>query len=317
MNQDVLSPLLVDRWRDAFDLWSAGLRTDNTRRVYRQSWKYFLEYVQKPPGEVTRADVARWVDDMRSKGLSACTRQQRLAAVSCFYTFVNEDFTQRIDGQETPLHDSNPAAGSRFRERINPYGKAIHLGIDQVKKLLETIQCRGTILSKRDYALFLAYVLTGRRNSEIRRLKWGDLEESGGRIWYRWSGKGKHDQRYELPRPVWDAIRVAMNALGRMSSIKPEDYIFTAFDSSSPLSLREVGRLLKMYCKKADLDAQRIHVHTLRHSAAMLRKAAGDDIESICHFLGHSNIGITQIYLHSIEGNKDESWSKASDMLGL
>jgi site-specific recombinase XerD len=313
------SPYLTGEWREAYDLWMAGLRSDGTRRAYALAWCFFLDFVEKTPDQVGRSDVARWVDAMRKRGLSACTRQQRLAAISSFFAFVAEDFTKVVDGQEVALHSANPAAGRRFREHINPYGKAIHLGVTEVRQLLDAVRRKTTPIAQRDYALYLAYLLTGRRNTEIRQLRWGDLEQSGGRVWYRWSGKGKHDQRYEMPLPVWQAIRAALAAAGRLESIQPGDYIFTALRCrrATPISMREVGRRLKLYCVQAGLNAGAIHVHTLRHSAAMLRKLAGDDLEVICHFLGHSNVGVTQIYMHSIEGNRDESWSKAADLLGL
>jgi len=115
--------------------------------------------------------------------------------------------------------------------------------------------------------------------------------------------------------------------------MRDEDYIFTALTNKAgrlpnvsaaewepgaqPLSMREVGRLLKRYARLAGLDAKKIHVHTLRHTAAMLRHEAGDNVEDICAFLAHSSLAITQIYLHRVEGKKDTSWSKVEALLGL
>ncbi len=45
-------------------------------------------------------------------------------------------------------------------------------------------------------------------------------------------------------------------------------------------------------------------------TAALLRKEAGDDLHTISSFLGHSNLSITQIYLHKIENHQDTSWLK-------
>lgn len=84
-----------------------------------------------------------------------------------------------------------------------------------------------------------------------------------------------------------------------------------------PLSSREVGRLLKKYSKNAGLDPSKIRVHTLRHTAAMLRKQAGDDIDQISSFLGHSSLSTTQIYLHRLSGQTDSSWLRVAALLGL
>lgn len=320
-------------WLEAFDLWMGSLRSDNTRRAYRKAWDDFMAFTGKNPWVVGKADVVRWVEDLRARGLSDCTRQQRVAAISSFYTYAMDEFTVYLaDGREMALHGQNPAAGKSLRPKVSPYGKAHYLNQEEARALLRAIR-RTNVQGLRDYALFLTYLFTGRRNSEVRLLRWGDFELSGGRAWYRWSGKGKTDQRFELPAPAWEAIKAYLKAAGRLEGMEDGDAIFTALSNRATrlptvnaetfrperqaLSMREVGRLLKRYCRRAGLDSKRIHVHTLRHTAAMLRHEAGDDVEKICSFLAHSSLAITQIYLHRVEGQKDESWAKVETLLGL
>ena len=62
------------------------------------------------------------------------------------------------------------------------------------------------------------------------------------------------------------------------------------------------GGGLKRYARLAGLRIDSLHVHTLRHTASMLRRAAGDDVQEISDFLGHSSLAITQIYLQAVEG---------------
>jgi integrase len=174
--------------------------------------------------------------------------------------------------------------------------------------------------------------MTGRRNSEWRQARWQDFEVLGGTVYFRWSGKGKKDQRLELPPPVWAAVKNYLQSAGRLQSIRPEDFIFTALSNSArrlpsvaedwsqgraALSIQEVNRILKRYCKLAGLDAERLHIHSLRHTAAMLRREAGDGVEEIKEFLGHSSLAITEIYLHSLLGKQDKSWNQVADLLGL
>ncbi len=78
-----------------------------------------------------------------------------------------------------------------------------------------------------------------------------------------------------------------------------------------------VCRLLKKYLRKVGSDPTHITVHSLRHTAALLRKEAGEDLQSISSFLGHSDLSITQIYLHKIESHQDASWLKVESLLGL
>jgi integrase len=186
----------------------------------------------------------------------------------------------------------------------------------------------------------LAYLVTGRRNSEIRKLQYGDFEfdceavissEAVRRIYYRWTGKGR-SRRDECPSIVWESIQDFLCAADKLESIQPDDYIFTPLTDRAarlpnvdparwtrnrPLSSREVGRLLKKYARRAGLDPSKIRVHTLRHTAAMLRKQAGDDIDQISTFLGHSSLSTTQIYLHRLSGQSDSSWLRVAELLGL
>jgi integrase/recombinase XerD len=331
VNQADAERMLV--WNEAFEKWMASLRSDNTRRAYRKAWDDFLKSCKKEPWMVGKRDCQLWMDALRTRGLSDCTQQQRIAGISSFYKFVSQDYTVITpDGREVSLYNGNPAAGKSLRPEVQPYGKAIYLSSQEARALLKAIK-RNTVQGLRDYALFVTYMFTGRRNSEIRLLKWGAIEEKGGRAWYKWSGKRKKDQRTELPLPAWAAIKAYLQAVGRLETMTEESYIFTALSNraarlpnvagdlfdpfAQPLSMREVGRLLKVYCKRAGLDPVKVHVHTLRHTAAMLRREAGDDVEAVSEFLAHSSLSVTQIYLHRAEGKKDESWAKVETILGL
>lgn len=311
-------------WAEAFRLWLASYESESTRRSYQDAWKdlyRFLGDVQ--PWRIGRSDVARWGAHLRDRKLSDCTKNQKMAGISSFYNYTMTEYTfVDNDGREKPLHGYNPAAGKSLRSHIHPYGKAAALTPQEVQRLLAAIP-RNTRQGRRDYALFLTYLLTGRRNSEVRLLTWGSFEQDGPRVWYRWSGKRKKDQRHELPLFAWNAILSYLRATDRLEMIQPGDPIFTGFDQATgscmltALTRREVSKLVKRYARVAGLDAEEIHVHTLRHTAASLRRQAGDDLETVSHMLSHSSLAITQIYLDSMEGQEDKSWKKVGELLNL
>lgn len=312
------------QWAEAFHLWLGGLRSESTRRAYSDAWRDLLTFLGEgaQPWRIGRSQIARWEADLRARQLSECTRNQKLSGISSFFIYTMTEYTViSQDGREVPLHGYNPAAGKSLRARINPYGKACAMTLEEVKAFLAAID-RGTLQGLRDYALFITYLFTARRNSELRQLAWGDIEQAGGQVWYTWSGKGRRDQRFELALPAWLAIRAYLQAAGRLESLRPGDYLFVGFDQATgapqawPIGLREVGKLLKRYCRLAGLSSD-YHVHTLRHTAAYLRRLAGDDLETVSRMLAHSNLSITQIYLHSMEGQQDASWAKVRDLLSL
>ena len=311
-------------WARGWEVFLDGLRSANTRRAYSRAWSDFAQFVGKGPWEIGSADVRNWLNDLHKRGLSQATIAQYLAAVSAFYSFLLDEYAVLQDGREVRLATINPAGGRRLRPRVERYGKASFLGAVEIRAILGQVE-RSSKRGLRDYALLLGYLLTGRRNAEWRSLRWSEIEERNGAHWYRWAGKGK-GRRDELPQPVVDAL-AAWKAYCPSS-----EHVFPAFSDCAktlpnvaraggykggPLSDHEVGRILKRYARLAGLDPERVHVHMLRHSAAMLRKETGSDLEEISEFLDHSGLSITQVYLHRVEGRKDNAWVTVAQLLGL
>ena len=58
-------------------------------------------------------------------------------------------------------------------------------------------------------------------------------------------------------------------------------------------------------------------VHILRHSAARLRRDAGESVEMVSAFLDHSSLAVTTTYLRRLEGVEDDSWERIAEALGV
>src|SRR5665648_124402 len=71
----------------------------------------------------------------------------------------------------------------------------------------------------------------------------------------------------------------------------------------------------RRYLEKAGLP--RSGVHVLRHSAAKLRRDAGESIEEVSRFLDHSSLAVTTTYLRRLEGQEDRGWAKVADAIGV
>ena len=313
------------RWDEAYRLWLDGQGSAHTRRAYDLAVRECVVFCEGQPWEIGRGDVAAWVQDMHQRGLADTTISQRLAAVSSFFRFTTEEFTSvEADGMERPLHNINPAAGKSLRPRVTPYGKAGYLAADQARRLLGAIP-KDTLHGLQDYALFTGYLFTARRNTEWRTAEVERFAQLGERVRYRFDGKGRRDQAVDVAPPVWEAVQAYQERAGQVGG-----YVFRAlsaralnlptvdaasWDRDQPISAYEVGRRLKRYARLAGLRVDNLHVHTLRHTAAMLRHEAGDDVQEISEFLGHSSLAITQIYLAAVEGRQDTSWAKIADLL--
>lgn len=310
----------AQRWLEASELFLGSLNSERTRIAYRHALQDLLAFTEKLPWQIERSDLQRWVADMKERSLAPNTIRLRVSAASSFFRYCIDEFD---------LLSHNPAGARSLRPAVSPFGKAAYLSPDQAKALLEAIP-QDSVQGLQDYALFLTYLITSRRNTEIRALKWGDLTVRGEQVIYRWSGKRKARED-ELPQPAYNAILHFLFAAGRMP-LGDQDYIFApltdracnlpnvpeeSWTRNRALSVREVNRRLKYYARKAGLRSERLRVHSLRHTAAMLRKAAGDDLEQISSLLNHSSLAITQIYLHSIESHRDQSWASVAELLGI
>jgi len=311
--------------RDALAWFLRTQRSEHTARAYDQAIRDFESVNGGLENGISREKVSEWVARMGERGLADTTINQRLAALSAYVGFLGD---MKLESEAGEI------AGfvNKLRRRVNPYGKSRYLNSAQLKRLLSAINV-DTVQGSRDYALFLMFIATGRRSSEIRNLQWKHFEVESSLVRYRWTGKG-NSAMCECPWDVWQAIINWLNRSGRLIHMVDDDYIFTAISESAsrlprvndcwkpgqaPLTMPTLGQLFTRYAKKAGIGGK-VHIHMLRHSAAMLHLEAGEDITSIQRFLGHKDVQSTTIYLHKIAeggGYVDKNWGKIKDLLGL
>ena len=58
-------------------------------------------------------------------------------------------------------------------------------------------------------------------------------------------------------------------------------------------------------------------LHVLRHTAAKLRREAGESVEAVSQFLDHSSLAVTTVYLRRLEGVEDRSWGQVAAAIGV
>jgi len=288
----------------------------------------------KHPADYTREDVEYFMHrpstSPRNRGVppTTATINQRLSIIASFYRFAATFTITGPDGRpQTLLRTPSPTLGIRQGRPDRVYRALSDEELDRFFAVIPT----DTIKGLRDRAIFLLYFWTARRREEIARLRWGDIEhgvivEPGGRRrqgWrYHFHGKGKGGQEdiAELPGPAKVAIDRYLVAARRMQTITPDDPLFVAIgpeqgggkrgvslprDERTPLTSHAIAYALKTYAKLAGIDAQRLSIHSLRHTAATQRYAAGSDVREIQHLLRHSNIATTDIYLRELMGSAD------------
>jgi integrase len=97
----------------------------------------------------------------------------------------------------------------------------------EVQRILAVIS--DTVRGRRDRAIILVLVLTGRRRAEVLGLRAGDLSLEGETVFYAYRGKGGKRGRRELPRPAHKAICATLADPGRdLATMEPEASLWRA-----------------------------------------------------------------------------------------
>ena len=285
-------------------------RRSGSRRTvesYSRILQDFFGRSGTPPDHVQPPEVLAWAHGIGASGRepSAVTIGARIACLSSFYRFLI-----RMD-----VVPSNPCDALE-RPKIHP-SPPRGLSAEEVRRLLAVIP--ETQSGLRDRAIILTLVLTGRRRSEVLNLTAGDIEP-GEPPFYRYRGKGGKRGRRELPRPAYEATVRALSGFGReLAHMAPTDSIWPPMGehgaSGRGVTSGTFYGNFRRYLNRAGLPLAGIHI--LRHTAAKLRRDAGEPIEAVSAFLDHSSLGVTTTYLRRLEGATDSSWPRIADAIGL
>ena len=185
---------------------------------------------------------------------------------------------------------------------------------DEVRRLLAVVP--DTIRGRRDRAILLVLILTGRRRAEVLGLKARDLSVEGETAFYSYRGKGGKTGRRELPRPAFVAIRATLADCDKdLATMDQQESLWQAATSLAGITSGSFYARFRRYLGLAGLAPTGLHV--LRHTAAKLRRDAGASIEAVSSFLDHSSLAVTTVYLRRLEGEVDRIWPDVAAAIGV
>jgi integrase/recombinase XerC len=283
-----------------------GNRSGSRRTVEsygRMLWPFFAD-LGKTPERVKPADVLAWVHGIGKSGRtpSATTVGARIACLSSYYRFLIR----------MGLVVANPCDAVERPRAVQSVARGY--GAEEVGRLLGVLP--DTVAGRRDRAILLTLVLTGRRRSEVISLRAGDLSLEGEICYYSYRGKGGKRGRRELPHPAYQAICGTLADAGtELSAMAPEESLWQAAARPEGVTSGTFYARFRRYLRLAGLAPTGIHV--LRHTAAKLRRDAGESIESVSQFLDHSSLAVTSVYLRRLEGEVDRTWPDVAAAIGV
>ena len=94
----------------------------------------------------------------------------------------------------------------------------------------------------------------------------------------------------------------------------PEDSLWRAVGADGGITDGTAYLRFRRYIEDAGLPLSGLHV--LRHSAAKLRRDAGESVEAVSPFLDHSSLAVTTTYLRRLEGQADAGWGAVAAAIG-
>jgi integrase/recombinase XerC len=268
----------------------------------RLLWPFFER--AGSPETIAPAHVLAWAYGIGASGRepSSATVGARIAALSSFYRFLIR----------MSVATGNPCDAVERPRTVQSVARG--LSAEEVRRVLAVVP--DTVAGRRDRALLLAFILTGRRRSEVLGLTAADISLEGETAYYSYRGKGGKRGRRELPRPAYEALCATLADAGlEVASMVPTGSLWQAAAGPNGLTSATFYARFRRYLRAAGLVPTGLHV--LRHTAAKLRRDAGASIEAVSSFLDHSSLAVTSVYLRRLEGEADQTWPSVAVAIGL
>lgn len=231
--------------------------SENTRKAYRNSLEQFERFLD---GRQPTQELAQeWLQQLLDKG-------RKPAAVASHGFALRRYFSDFLKQKDVVI--LLPTAES---EGIPDY-----LELDEIQKLLNTCQ------TPMETALVTILCDTGLRISELLALTNDDVDWEHGFLFAH---------REKTKKEGW--IPISWQSLDALKK-----YLFwrhTKDKKLFPFEYNDIWRWLKKLSKRAGMG-DRLHAHLFRHTAAALRRIAGQEITDVADLLGHKKLDTARRY---------------------
>lgn len=218
--------------------------------------------------------IAFLKNNMNNEGT---TRNRRISTLKSFYNFYS---SRKVNLLENIAEDLELTKVTKK----NPY----YLTNEEAQRLINNAE---TMEHK---CLWITFLFTGLRISELEQVKLQDIRGNTLLV-----AHGKGDKEREIP--LHDVVIKAINEyMATERKGKREEYLFD-------IQKRRMQDLIKYYANKCGLDADRLSIHKLRHTAFSLMINNGEDIKTIQELAGHQSILTSQIYCHCDKTRKTKA----------
>lgn len=291
--------------------WLSTYKSERTVKAYRDTMADFRAALRDERGidlegnpVLVKLTAETWAASSRKgRPVAQATFNLRLAIISSFYEY----YARSVD---FPVN--NPIRKIK-RDKVQAYARAQPLDTKEVKQGLQAID-RSTLLGKRDYALLTILTITGRRLSEVARMKRGDLK-FGETITVEFPEcKGRKHMSDHLTAKQSAVLLEWLYAYygSELASLPNEAPVWVSLSRRNPgagLGIQAIADVCEKYLGTSK-------VHTLRHTFAVMMEQANAPISVIQNRLGHASAATTSIYLDRLHAAENPYAGTLDDMLG-
>ena len=202
--------------------------------------------------------------------------------------------------------------------KISSTHKRDALSADMTKKIIASFDT-STLAGKRDKAMYALMTTAGLRTIEISRADISDIQLRDGKYFLQVQGKGRNDKGecVQIADGVYNLIQ---DYLHSRKNLKDTDALFASVSRrnyNGRLTTTSISRIIKTAMRKSGYDSKRLTAHSLRHTAATVALQNGADLRQVQQVLRHSNISVTQIYLHDLDRLNNNTESLVASAFGI
>ncbi len=274
-----------------------------TIKTYSYALEKFIRDLQEYKPEVTTwAEVTE--DCMRrlirstnkvNETQGTISNRSRAHLVSVLRSFYKYLYAQRKVPENIMQNIFSPKFGKKLPQYLN---------LEQFEQLVE-LPPNPTNNEIRQNAILEMLFASGVRISELVNLTISDIDFAN--MEYRVIGKGNKER-------IVPFGQYALNALNRWLAVRDSynpqcDNVFVN-RFGTKLSVRAIELALAKLGASLNLPID-LTPHKLRHSFATEMLAGGADLRVVQELLGHTSLGVTQVYLHLDEARLRKSYDKA------
>ena len=292
---------LVEKWLNYAQVSASSVKS------YSKGIRRLAEYCKANAIQtISRDNLISYREYLRGK-YAVATANLYLTATKLFLSFL------AVEG----YLGNNPADRVKGLKIVAGHKKDA-LSAEMVQAVLKSFDT-STLKGKRDKALFALMTTAGLRTIEVARANVGDIIEREGKFFLLVQGKGHNDKdsAVRITEGVHRLIQKYIAERGEISENAPLFSSLSRRNFSGRISTNSISRIVKSALRRAGYNSRRLTAHSLRHTAATVALKAGATLRQVQQVLRHTNIAVTQIYLHELDRLNNNAECLVAAQFGL